>query len=447
MLIGRNIIHKLLMNEGDFERAAQVERIFELEQGVDWQAWQFVKEHYGKHGKVPTMEIFRQNFPEAILHFGHVQQDISGDYKDAEESFSELLEQAVDRVFNADMGQMIGSVLDLHDQDKNREALEVIRNFEAGNSTLLRQDDRHESLINCEDLEDLPDPEYLIESMIELGAVTQLEGAYGSGKSFLAFDWACCIASGKSWIGHPVQQQRVLYVAAEGGKGYKKRFKAWKQHNSPWNPKKNLDLYIKPLQILDNGDFNWLTNLVASEDYGVVFIDTQARCTVGVDENSAKEMGIYVDRLFKLRDASGPGLTTIVNVHHQGWDKGHGRGSTAVPSGADAIFTLEAKSDDPHVMTTLKHKKTKDAAMHDDIYLVLEEKEEADSCVLVETERVETDKEHGPDRQIVLELLERPDGITSPELQVTLDWNQTKANRVLQGLAKEELAVLDGRRG
>jgi AAA domain len=76
-------------------------------------------------------------------------------------------------------------------------------------------------------LRQLPDPEPLIDNVLDQGTVALLYGRWGSCKSFIAQDWAASVATGRAWQGRPTEQRRALYVAAEGAFGLKGRLSAW----------------------------------------------------------------------------------------------------------------------------------------------------------------------------------------------------------------------------
>jgi hypothetical protein len=59
----------------------------------------------------------------------------------------------------------------------------------------------------------------------------------------------------------------------------------------------------------------------------LVVLDTQARVTVGVNENDAGEMGQAINAWEAVREATG---ACVLVVHHRGIAGGRGRGSTAV---------------------------------------------------------------------------------------------------------------------
>mgnify|MGYP001228609381 CR=1 FL=1 len=81
-------------------------------------------------------------------------------------------------------------------------------------------------LLSMAELEDLPDPAWLVRDLIGLETLAVLFGMPGVGKSFVALDIALSVASGRPWQDHEVQQGPVLYVVAEGGHGTRRRVRS-----------------------------------------------------------------------------------------------------------------------------------------------------------------------------------------------------------------------------
>ena len=75
------------------------------------------------------------------------------------------------------------------------------------------------------------DPEYAVDGLLEVDCVGTIFGKPGSGKSFIAIDMACCIATGTPYHGRDVLQGAVVYIAGEGHNGLKRRQMAWEKHN------------------------------------------------------------------------------------------------------------------------------------------------------------------------------------------------------------------------
>jgi hypothetical protein len=86
-----------------------------------------------------------------------------------------------------------------------------------------------------------------------------------------------------------------------------------------------------------------------------VVVDTQARVTVGVEENSNKEMGTFVHQAEHLRKAA---ASCVVLVHHVGSGSERGRGATTL----DGALTTIMKADRESLVVTLSCQKNKDAA-------------------------------------------------------------------------------------
>lgn len=234
-----------------------------------------------------------------------------------------------------------------------------------------------ERLLSRRQLAQLPTPAPLIHGTIDKATVVLLAGWYGTLKSFVGIDWGASIATGHSWHGRSVHRQRVLYVAGEGTYGLHQRVTAWERHRGitvddqafvtlPLAP--NLG---KPSQV------NELCAVVAGEGFGVVLVDTIAKSAVGLDENSAQDMGRVVDALYRIRAATDDG--TVVGIHHTGKDKTTIRGSSALEAGVDTVYLTEG---DPASMR-LSRTKRKDGPTEDVLMLSLEAITGTDSAVLV----------------------------------------------------------------
>lgn len=212
-------------------------------------------------------------------------------------------------------------------------------------------------------LAQLPEPEPLIDRTIDRRTVAVIAGHFGSLKSFVLQDWAASIATGRPWMGRPVEQGPVLYVAAEGAHGLHPRFTAWEygwHHNISDD---QLAVLPEPVNLLDAQAVTELCSLAAGRH--LVVIDTLARCLVGADENSAKDMGIAVDALYRLRDATNGG--TVAVAHHTGKDRSTIRGSSALEAGVDTVYTTEGDAGLVH----LKRTKRKDGPREDQLQIKL----------------------------------------------------------------------------
>ena len=189
-------------------------------------------------------------------------------------------------------------------------------------------------------LRELPDPEPLIDNVLDQGTVALLYGKWGTGKSFIAQDWAASVATARPWQGRATQQRRTLYVAAEGAHGLKGRTEAWEQGWRTEIPDGALDILPRPVNLTNAADVGNLSALISWGGYGFVVLDTLARCMVGADENSAKDCGEVVDVLHRLRQHTPDGRGVVLGVHHTGKDGKTFRGSSVFEAGADTVYSV-----------------------------------------------------------------------------------------------------------
>jgi putative DNA primase/helicase len=77
-----------------------------------------------------------------------------------------------------------------------------------------------------------PAPEdQLVEGVIGRAAMSVLYGDSNSGKTFLAIDLACSIASAKRWMGRNTEHGMVVYLATESATSVRMRLQAYKRHH------------------------------------------------------------------------------------------------------------------------------------------------------------------------------------------------------------------------
>lgn len=202
---------------------------------------------------------------------------------------------------------------------------------------------------------------WLVDSYIEEDALTVMYGPPGKGKSFVALDLSCCIASGLPFHGHQVRSGVAIYVAGEGHNGIARRLHAWAQHNQTTVPEL---MFISEAPT----DLSSATNAVhvaeavqqiadsTGEAPVVIVIDTMAR-NFGGDENSATDVGQFIRNVDALRRHW---KATVLIVHHSGKDGDRGaRGSSALKGAADAEYEVSRSEEDK--LVRLIPRKMKDA--------------------------------------------------------------------------------------
>jgi hypothetical protein len=216
-------------------------------------------------------------------------------------------------------------------------------------------------LITRNALRDMPKPEPLIDNVLDQGTVALLYGHWGTYKSFVALDWAASVATGRAWQGRDVQRRRALYVAAEGAFGLSARVNAWESGWGTLIGDQDLVILPEPVNLTAPAEVNGLIELIEWAGYGFVVLDTLARCMVGGEENSARDCGVVIDVLTRLRAATPGGKGCVTGVHHTGKDAKTFRGSSAFEAGADTVYSCTVEDG----TVTLNREKRKDGPPDD----------------------------------------------------------------------------------
>lgn len=187
-------------------------------------------------------------------------------------------------------------------------------------------------------LADLPQPMPLVDGLLDRDTTVALYGPSGAGKSFVALDLALSVAAGMPWHGHHVVAGKVLVVLAEGAAGTAPRVVAWKaQHDLA--PVANVSWLPQAVNLFDERQRSAMLELVEIVRPDYLIFDTLARCIVGADENSARDMGRIVDTLDRIRRTTG---ACVMAVHHTGKSIDAGlRGSSALFGALDTVLRLE----------------------------------------------------------------------------------------------------------
>jgi hypothetical protein len=233
-------------------------------------------------------------------------------------------------------------------------------------------------------------------------------------KTFLGLDIALSVGSGTLFHGHKVKQGPVVYILGEGRGGLKKRISAWmKQHQ--------LDDIKEAFFVLEGVQFHRKEDVVQLrtqiEALGVkpamIFIDTFARCAVGVEENEATQVGQWIDAVGTLQNQL---QVDVVALHHA--QKGSGkkdpreRGSTAFIGAVDTVLRIKKSLK----VLTVSCEKQKDAEHFASFTLHMKVVETGtdhngdveSSCVLVsDGEQPPVDSMMMPDHRRMLEILAR----------------------------------------
>lgn len=201
---------------------------------------------------------------------------------------------------------------------------------------------------------------WLIKYVVPAEPLVVMFGESGSGKSFMALDMAFHIAQGIPWRGKKVRQGPVVYIAAEGAGGIRKRLLAYALHHG-------LNLADIPIYVIDAAPNFMLKQdaldvcaSVLSLNLGsiaLVVVDTFAQVMPGANENSGEDVGLA------LRHAKGINRSlkaTVMLVHHAGKDTTKGaRGWSGLRAAADGELEI-ARSGNARALRLSKSKDGED---------------------------------------------------------------------------------------
>ena len=284
----------------------------------------------------------------------------------------------------------------------------------------------------------LPEQSWIIDDVLPVGELAVLYGESGAGKSFMAIDMGMCIARGVPWRGKPVQQGRVVYIAAEGSYGARLRLYAYAKHYG-------LDLGAIPFEVV-----NAAPNLMLAPEAvelaralgpcAAVIVDTFARVMPGGNENGAEDVGKVIQNCKGIHRATG-GI--VVAVHHAGKDASKGaRGWSGLRAAADAEFEVVR---DGHVrdMRVSKQKDGDDGAQFGFRLLVVELPATAagklrSSCVVEHTAEKVVRTEKGKTGAVQKKVLQVLGDVCALDSEVGAD--------VLVDLVAAQLPVGEGER-
>lgn len=189
-------------------------------------------------------------------------------------------------------------------------------------------------MLTAEQLAKRPNPTPLIAGLLDLDTLAWLIGKSGSYKSFLALDWAGHVAAGRAWLGRACRPAPVVYLVGEGLGGSTLRVRAWQEKKGPMH---GVHFLPRPVQAC-GPEWAVLARACRRLGAGLIIADTQARVTVGIEENSNTDMGKFIDQLEKLRAYTG---ACVLVIHHIGRNGDAARGASAIDGAQGTELRIE----------------------------------------------------------------------------------------------------------
>ena len=204
-------------------------------------------------------------------------------------------------------------------------------------------------------------PNYLVKGIVPRAGLMIVWGAPKCGKSFWTFDLVMHVALGWSYRGRRVQQGGVVYLALEGGHGFRARIEAWRRrhlngHGAPV-PFYLLDV---PIDLVADRDklIQAIRVQLGEQMPAAVVIDTLNRALIG-DENKSDDMAKFIRAADMIRETFG---CVVIIIHHCGVAGSRPRGHTSLSGADDAQIAVERDGAD-NVVATVEHMKDGEAGL------------------------------------------------------------------------------------
>ena len=195
---------------------------------------------------------------------------------------------------------------------------------------------------------------WIIKHILPKAEMALIYGDSGSGKTFQVLDLAGAVARGANWRGHKTNQGRVVYVAAEGANGCRRRLLAYAKHHEL--NLKDVPIFViphAPNLLLKTDAVEVAKAILAVGGADLVIMDTLAQTMPGGNENGGDDMSLALTNCKGIHRATG---ALVLIVHHSGKDSTKGaRGWSGLRAAADMEMEV-ARCDDDRVLTITKQK-------------------------------------------------------------------------------------------
>ena len=221
-----------------------------------------------------------------------------------------------------------------------------------------RKPDKGFHLLSYAEMEAMPEPEWLVEGLIQKRSTALLFGKSNSFKSFLAIDIGLSVETGRSWHGHSVSQGGVLFVATEGANGVGRlRIPCWYDQYSVDYDQRGAFLYPKEIRLDVVDDVTALIGAMhSSGPFTLMVLDIFGGSMAGseIEDKTARAWVHGIQRILRETGAA------ILTVAHTGWqDDSRARMHTHFWGSFDTRMRVEG---DKEAMTsTLSIERHKDA--------------------------------------------------------------------------------------
>lgn len=193
--------------------------------------------------------------------------------------------------------------------------------YEPLDAAIARQEGRKVEglrILSYAEMAAMPEPEWLVEGLIQKRSTGLMFGKSNSFKSFLAIDIGLSVATGHDWHGNAVCKGKVLFVATEGANGVgRQRVPAWLDHYGIGErDRQGVHLYPQEICLDRTDDVSALIASVSSLGlFALVVVDIFGGSMAGseIEDKTARAWVHGVQRILRETGAA------VLVVAHTGW--------------------------------------------------------------------------------------------------------------------------------
>jgi DNA-binding MarR family transcriptional regulator len=276
------------------------------------------------------------------------------------------------------------------------------------------------------------------------------------------------LARGGEWNGRKLVAAPVLYLVGEGSPSFVERLESWQEFHQEPLPEMFYSAHLEPVpQLMEPNEMKALSELVKRRfgtmaSNGLTVLDTFQTTTVGLEENSGREVTLAIEELQGLRRET---KSTVLTAHHAGKDLGKGqRGHSSL--GASMETEIEITKEPKSTVVRARLVKMRAAAdgtereyrlNYVQLEPRLEDRAEALALglpaemrsvpVLTESGNVGGPLESRHEKILVamLEGYDLPDGLKRSDVERELNLKRSQAGKVLTELSKSAYVTNESR--
>lgn len=200
----------------------------------------------------------------------------------------------------------------------------------------------------------IPQQHDIVKGMLPSVGVGYAFGASTAAKTFFIIDLAVHVCRGQAWRNLSTKQTPVCLFFLEGISGGARRLQAYETFHGIKIPE-NFKIGIQPTTFYKDEDVEALRAAIPMNS--LVIVDTQSRVAAELDENSARDMNLFIGQCYRIAIDR---QCCICLIHHTGKNSDRGiRGASSQFANAD--FCIEVSRSGQHRKATVR--KSKDGGL------------------------------------------------------------------------------------